>query len=238
VIADAIGAALGVAAALALVVGFLKYSVGEEFGFITAHVTVQWLIVSYCLGVVITFLTVVIASMKVSSVNIVAAIRGIDEEGERERKRATNWKWVAIGVPSLIVPPLGVWFLLRKGFGLAWAWICAPLASRWAHWRSWRRAAALTFRGRRDSNSDRRFWRTITLVPLTPFMNHRVPFRICVIGLFVAPYRRIPTRHANLGSKMAARTILCGAAGLVAWHSVQRMRPDWDGDAGLSHRTL
>jgi putative ABC transport system permease protein len=125
-IAGAIGAALGVAAALALVVGFLKYSVGEEFGFITAHVTMQSLIVSYCLGVVITFLTVVIASMKVSSVNIVAAIRGIDDDGERERKRATNWKWVAIGAPSMVIPPLGIWFLLRKGFGLAWAWICAP----------------------------------------------------------------------------------------------------------------
>jgi putative ABC transport system permease protein len=126
-VAGALGAALGVAAALALVVGFLKYSVGEEFGFITAHVTMQSLVASYCLGVVITFLTVVIASMRVSSVNIVAAIRGIDEDAVRERKRATNWKWVAIGIPSMVVPPVGIWFLFRKGFGLAWAWICAPI---------------------------------------------------------------------------------------------------------------
>ena len=40
-----------------LVVGFLKISGG--FDFIQPHITVRSLVVSYCLGVVVTFLTVV-----------------------------------------------------------------------------------------------------------------------------------------------------------------------------------
>jgi putative ABC transport system permease protein len=126
-IAGAVGAAAGVGAALGLVVVYLKMAVGQEFSFVTAHITWQSLVISYCLGVSLTFLTVVIASMKVTSVNIVAAVRGLDEEPKRERRRKTNWKWVAIGLPSMIVPPLGVWFLFRKGFGLSWTWIVAPV---------------------------------------------------------------------------------------------------------------
>ncbi|MBI5289164.1 MAG: FtsX-like permease family protein [Chloroflexi bacterium] len=127
IIAGAVGAAFGVAAAIGLVIGFLRMSGGEDFEFLTAHVTARSLIISYCLGVSLTFLTVVIASMKVSAVNIVSAIRGIEEDGKRQPRRKTSWKWVAIGIPSMIVPPLGVWFLFRKGFGLAWAWILAPV---------------------------------------------------------------------------------------------------------------
>ncbi len=73
--AGMVGCALGVGAAFGLVVGFLRYSLGNDFNFITQHVTTRSLVVSFCLGVVLTFITVVFASMKVSSVNIVAAIR-------------------------------------------------------------------------------------------------------------------------------------------------------------------
>jgi putative ABC transport system permease protein len=125
-IAGAVGAALGVAAALGLVIGFLRITVGDDFEFLTAHVTWRSLVISYCLGVVVTFITVVIASVKVSSVNIVAAIRGTEEDGRRAARRKTNWKWVAIGVPAMVIPPLGIWLFLRKGFGVAWTWILAP----------------------------------------------------------------------------------------------------------------
>ncbi len=128
-IAGIIGAAAGVAAALGLVVVFLKLAVGDDFSFITAHVTWQSLVISYCLGVSLTFVTVVIASVKVTSVNIVAAVRGLEDEPKRETKRGISWKWVAIGVPSMIVPPLGIWFLFRKGLGLSWAWIIAPIGA-------------------------------------------------------------------------------------------------------------
>ena len=122
--AGAVGAALGVAAAVGLVVGFLKLAGG--FDFIEAHITVRSLIISYCLGVVITFLTVVISSLKVSSVNIVAAIRDTDDEAPREKRGKISWRWMVAGVPAMIIPPLGIWFFFRKGLKLPWTWILAP----------------------------------------------------------------------------------------------------------------
>ncbi|MGH2609731.1 MAG: hypothetical protein ACRDHF_11690, partial [Tepidiformaceae bacterium] len=64
--------------------------------------------------------------MKVSHVNIVSAIRDLPEEKRREPKRKTRWLWVAAGLPLLALPPFGLWVMLRKGFGLAWAWILGP----------------------------------------------------------------------------------------------------------------
>ncbi len=127
VLAGIVGGALGVAAAIALVLGILQVGLGGGGSFITAHVTARSLIVSYCLGVVVTFVTVVISAMKVSNVNIVGAIRGTDDDDRRQPKRNTNWKWVAIGLPAMIVPPFGIWLFFRKGIGLAWAWIIAPI---------------------------------------------------------------------------------------------------------------
>jgi putative ABC transport system permease protein len=122
--AGAVGAALGVAAAVGLVAGFLKLAGG--FDFIEARITVTSLVTSYCLGVVITFLTVVISSFKVSSVNIVSAIRDTDDEAPREKRGKISWAWVLGGIPALIIPPLGLWFILRKGLKIAWTWILAP----------------------------------------------------------------------------------------------------------------
>ena len=87
-LAGAVGALFGVVAALGLVVGFLKISGG--FDFIEPHITVRSLVVSYCLGVVVTFITVAISAAKVSSVNIVAAIRDIDAEPEPAKKRQVS----------------------------------------------------------------------------------------------------------------------------------------------------
>jgi putative ABC transport system permease protein len=75
---------------------------------------------------VITFLTVVISSLKVSSVNIVSAIRDTDDEAQREKRGKVSWKWTIGGLPFLVIPPLGVWMVLRKGLKLPWTWILAP----------------------------------------------------------------------------------------------------------------
>jgi putative ABC transport system permease protein len=125
IIAGGAGALLGVAAAVGLVVGFLRIAGG--FDFLEAHITVRSLVVSYCLGVVITFLTVLFSSLQVSSVNIVSAIRGTEDDGGRHEKRRVSWPWLLVGIPAMIVPPLGIWFFFRKGLGLAWAWIIAPI---------------------------------------------------------------------------------------------------------------
>ena len=123
--AGAIGAAIGVAAAVWLIIGGTNLALGKYFSS-TADVTVQSLVISYTLGVVLTFLTVVISAFRISRLNIVAAVRGTAERARRERRRQTNWRWVAAGVPALTVPPLGLYWLLRKGFGLAWTWILGP----------------------------------------------------------------------------------------------------------------
>jgi len=56
---------------------------------ITPHVTPRSLIISYCLGVVVTFITVVISSWRVSRLNIVRAIRDIPEPTYRRARRRT-----------------------------------------------------------------------------------------------------------------------------------------------------
>ncbi len=126
IMAGAVGAALGVAASYFLVIEGTRAVSGDLLSFFEGHVTVRSLVISYCLGVVLTFLTVVISSLRISQLNIVAAIRGTDDFKRREGRRKTHWRWVALGVPALIIPPLGLWFLLRKGFGLPWAWIVGP----------------------------------------------------------------------------------------------------------------
>ena len=126
ILAGVVGAALGVGTAFALLVVGIPLAVGEEASFLTAHVTPRSLVVSYCLGAVLTFITVVISSLRISQLNIVAAIRGVDDQHRREARRKTNWLWVGLGIPAMIIPPLGLWFLLRKGFGLPWAWILGP----------------------------------------------------------------------------------------------------------------
>ena len=103
VIAGGVGALVGVAAAVGLVAGFLRIAGG--FDFLYAHVTLRSLVISYCLGVVVTFLTVVFSALQVSSVNIVAAIRGNDDDGSsspsapRCSRSAPRWSLRGCGRP-------------------------------------------------------------------------------------------------------------------------------------------
>lgn len=76
--AAAIGAALGVAVGFAMV-GIISGLIGT-FGFrLLPHIEVRSVIVAYCLGMLVTFFTVVISAARVSRLNIVAAIRDIPD---------------------------------------------------------------------------------------------------------------------------------------------------------------
>jgi putative ABC transport system permease protein len=101
------------------------FSTGDFQITIEPKITPRTILISYSLGVVLTFLTVVFSSWRVSNLNIVAAIRGTEEDKRPEERRKTNWWWVLGSIPLLIPPltPLGLWFLLRNGFGLPSAWI-------------------------------------------------------------------------------------------------------------------
>ena len=86
IVAGLIGAAIGVAATYGIAVGL--QAIFGDYVTVEAHVTARSLVVAYCLGVVITFLTVVGSSWKVSRVNIVAAVRDIPDVVETRRKKS------------------------------------------------------------------------------------------------------------------------------------------------------
>lgn len=124
-LAGLVGVALGVGAAILLVMGARLLIGGMDI--MQPHIVPRSLVVSFCLGGVITFITVVISSLRTSQLNIVTAIRGEAGTGPRhEPKHRNRWLWILLGVPALIIPPLGIYLIVRRGFGMPWAWIVGP----------------------------------------------------------------------------------------------------------------
>ncbi len=74
------------------------------------HVEPTSILIAYCLGVLLTFIVVTVASWRVSHLNIVAAIRGLSEETNAKTRSRLNkiWRWV-LG-PLLILLGVYVWF--------------------------------------------------------------------------------------------------------------------------------
>ncbi len=201
-LAGVVGAGLGVAAAFWLVIGGAKMVMGEQFSYIAAHVTLRTLVVSYCLGVVLTFITVVVSALQVSRLNVVAAIRGLDEHRRRrERRGRTNWWWVAAGVPALILPPLGLYWLLRKGFGLPWALVLGPAGIA---------LGALLIAAGESSKQAFPFMMGVSLLPLCAALLARyygAPNRPTwtAVGLFLLVYWLSPSDwHERLFGKMTS----------------------------------
>jgi putative ABC transport system permease protein len=100
--AGLVGAALGVLAAWALV--FVSGQLfGESFS-MDLRVTPRSLIVSYSLGVVLTFITVAVSSWRVSKLNIVAAIRDIQEQrGGRAGRGSLIWGAIGVLLGALLL---------------------------------------------------------------------------------------------------------------------------------------
>ena len=105
-LAAAVGAGLGVLLSWVLIdqVGSLLATLEEgwTFGF---DIKPRSLIVAYCLGMIVTFLTVLFSSWRVSRLNIVAAIRDLpDLKVRRTRSRSTVvWGLVLLGSVALAV---------------------------------------------------------------------------------------------------------------------------------------
>ncbi len=87
VLSAAVGAALGVGVAL-LMVAILQQMFAADFP-IVANVQPRSVVIAYCLGVVLTFATVAFSSYRVSRLNIVAAIRDVQEPPRRRAGRDT-----------------------------------------------------------------------------------------------------------------------------------------------------
>jgi putative ABC transport system permease protein len=86
VLAGMVGAGLGVAIAFAGVVGGARLVVGSGAP-VFAHVTWRSVIVAYCLGLALTFVTVLIAAYRVSRLNITVAIRDLPDGAYAGRER-------------------------------------------------------------------------------------------------------------------------------------------------------
>jgi putative ABC transport system permease protein len=191
-VAGLVGTVVGVAASVGLVAVFLRVAGG--FDFIEAKITVQSLVVSYCLGVGITFVTVVVSAYKVSSVNIVAAIRGTDEDEPPPQRRRIAWRWVLLGIPSLAVPPVGIWFLVRKGLGISWAWIMAPVGIA---------LGLLSIVAASGSDSEFLFAFGVSVLPLSVAAlaaHYRAPRRLTwtLVGAYLAMFWLAPLNYDQL----------------------------------------
>jgi putative ABC transport system permease protein len=90
IVAGVIGSALGVGAALGIAWGMQR--IFGEYASIESRISPRSVAIAYAAGVVITFVTVVLASWKVSHINIVAAVRDIPDVSVHHRnRRALVW---------------------------------------------------------------------------------------------------------------------------------------------------
>lgn len=82
-----VGAAAGTGVILILA-RILQSAVGDFFR-VSPYVSLRSIVVGYCLGVILTFLAVVVASWRASQVNVVAAIRDLPDRVDPKRRRRT-----------------------------------------------------------------------------------------------------------------------------------------------------
>ncbi|CAN5118475.1 hypothetical protein BH23CHL1_BH23CHL1_05100 [soil metagenome] len=131
-----IGAAAGVGVAFVMA-GIMSNLLGDAFNFqISPTFTFRSLAVAYSLGVTITFITIIFASVRAARLNIVEAIRDLPDHGNSGRRRP-RWRWrnlrpIAfwkyifglIGYYSLwgpLLTPVGLLMMLQGAQGGRWS---------------------------------------------------------------------------------------------------------------------
>ncbi len=88
-----VGALLGIGVGLAMVTIMASIFAGEDDGFkLVRHYRWQSFVVSYCIGVILTFITVFFSSYKASRLNIVAAIRDLPDAMVASEARESGWR--------------------------------------------------------------------------------------------------------------------------------------------------
>ncbi len=116
VLSAMVGAALGVAVAFGIA-AIMARIFGEYFD-IQPHVTARSVIISYSLGVVLTFLTVTFASWRASSLNIVAAIRDLPETKPVNPEAGTlggYLRGVLNAVVAVVLLPISAFVYMLRG---------------------------------------------------------------------------------------------------------------------------
>ncbi len=93
--AAGVGALLGVGVAFGITAAMGRiFSAWDDAPAITPHIEPRSLAVAYSLGVVVTFLTIAVSSWRVSRLNIVAAIRDLEDQ----KRPGGTWKGLALGL--------------------------------------------------------------------------------------------------------------------------------------------
>ncbi len=90
-LAALVGIGLGVVVGLGMV-RVMTYLMRSSDFTVTGHVEPRSLIVAFCLGALVTFITVVFSSFRASRLNIVAAIRDLPEEFGTNKSIAAAWQ--------------------------------------------------------------------------------------------------------------------------------------------------
>ncbi len=81
-----------------VMIAFITSAVGDELGLvIDIHITPRSLVISFCLGVIATFIVIFLASWRASRINITAAIRDLPESQAVNPERST-WMGYLRGV--------------------------------------------------------------------------------------------------------------------------------------------
>ncbi|MFN8539180.1 MAG: FtsX-like permease family protein [Thermomicrobiales bacterium] len=97
ILAAAVGAGLGVGIAFGIAKAMASLF-GQELA-VTPHVEPRSLVVAYCLGVVVTFITIAVSAWRVSRLNIVAAIRDLEDA----KKPGGGWRGLVFGILGIAI---------------------------------------------------------------------------------------------------------------------------------------
>jgi putative ABC transport system permease protein len=100
----------------------------------------------------------------------------------------------------MIVPPLGIWLLFRKGFGLSWAWIFAPCGVA---------LGVLSIFAAKGNGSEFLFSFGFSVIPLSLAAlasHYKAPGRLTwtLVGMYLAAYWLSPW---NVGEKLLGRKL-------------------------------
>ena len=126
-IAAVLGAVLGIGVGWAIVtVAAPIFAGSEEFALeLTFSMTLESIVIGFCLGMLITTLTIVLTSVRISRINIIRAIRDLPEPDKQLTRTRTVVLGSVFGVLNVVA------FVVALGDPQAWlpAIVCPPLAA-------------------------------------------------------------------------------------------------------------
>ena len=123
-----------------LMISFINFRLGDtSIGFnLQFHATPRSLIIAFCLGIIVTFIVVFLASWRASRLNIVAAIRDLPESHLPDPERATVFGYLRAGLNGmaafgalLIFGLLALWQFPLAMLYLVLGGLVLPLAGPW-----------------------------------------------------------------------------------------------------------